>query len=368
MKKIPLNNPDLCADFRTSLLKWYASNHRKLPWRQSQAPYKIWVSEVMLQQTQVAKVLEYYNRFITRFPDLFHLAEADQQEVLKFWELLGYYSRARNLHRAAQLLVEKYDGAIPQKYEEFRSLPGVGDYIAAAVLSIAYQMPYAVLDGNVKRVISRLFILKQPVNDSKSHPGFRKKADLLLAEDQPGQFNQAMMELGAIICKPRNPVCPNCPVKSFCGAYQFELQYKFPVRVQKKEIPQYHISVGIIFKNKKVLITRRKNEGLLGGLWEFPGGKVQPGENSQLACVREIKEEINLSVEIEKYFTTIKHAYTHFKIVMDVYICKYKSGRIKLRSAQDFRWIMIAEIKKYPFPGANHKFLPKLETGFFVKK
>jgi A/G-specific adenine glycosylase len=364
MNKIPLNKPDLRPDFRTSLLEWYTSNHRKLPWRQTQDPYKIWISEVMLQQTQVAKVIEYYHRFIARFPDLLHLAKADEQEVLKYWELLGYYSRARNLHQAAHLVVEKFGGVIPQQYKDFRSLPGVGDYIAAAVMSIAYQQPYAVLDGNVKRVLSRLFLLKDPVNDSKTIGRFRKKAKVLLAVDQPGQFNQAMMELGAMVCKPRNLSCPDCPVKSYCGAFLSGLQDKFPVRIPKKEIPQYHVSVGIIFKNGKVLITRRKNEGLLGGLWEFPGGKVAPGENSQQACIREIKEEVNLTVEIERYFTTIRHAYTHFKIVMDVYVCRFKFGRIKLRSAQDFRWINVGEIEKYAFPGANHKFLPKLQTEF----
>jgi A/G-specific adenine glycosylase len=368
MKNIPLIRLDLHPDFRSSLLEWYASNHRKLPWRRTSDPYEIWISEVMLQQTQVTKVLEYYHPFIARFPDVFHLARADEQEVLKYWELLGYYSRARNLHKAARLVVEKFGGVIPQDCHDFRSLPGVGDYIAAAVLSIAYQRPYAVLDGNVKRVMSRLFLLKEPVNDSKAINGFRKKVDLLLAKNKAGQFNQAMMELGAVVCKPHNPSCPECPVKSYCGAFQSGLQNKFPVRIPQKVIPQYRISVGIVFKNNKVLITRRKDEGLLGGLWEFPGGKVTPAENSYQACIREIKEEVNLAVEIKKFFTTIKHAYTHFKIVMDVYICRYKSGRVKLRSAQDFRWINIVEIEKFPFPGANHKFIPKLKAEFSVIK
>lgn len=368
MKNIPLIRFDLHPDFRSSLLEWYASNHRKLPWRRTSDSYKIWISEVMLQQTQVAKVMEYYDRFITRFSDVFQLAKGDEQEVLKYWELLGYYSRARNLHKAARLVVEKFGGVIPQDYHEFRSLPGVGDYIAAAVMSIAYQQPYAVLDGNVKRVLARLHLLKEPVNDSKAITGFRKKANSLLAVDQPGQFNQAMMELGAVVCKPHNPFCPECPVQTYCGAFQTGLQDKFPVSIPRKEIPQYHISVGIIFKNDKLLITRRKDEGLLGGLWEFPGGKVASGENGQQACIREIKEETNLDVEIEKFFITIKHAYTHFRIVMDVYICRYKSRRVKLRSAQDFRWIKIAEIEEFPFPGANHKFIPKLQAEFSVIK
>ncbi|MDX1708054.1 MAG: A/G-specific adenine glycosylase, partial [Desulfobacterales bacterium] len=202
------------------LIHWYQTNQRDLPWRRSNNPYHIWVSEVMLQQTQVNTVLEYYRRFIKTFTSVTRLAQADEQSVLKLWEGLGYYARARNLHRAAKSVVQQHGGKIPDTWDAFYSLPGVGDYIAAAVLSIAFDRPYAVVDGNVKRVLSRLHKIKNPVNQPSSNSRFAKAADRLLDERQPGTFNQAVMELGALVCIPRKPLCPKCPVRNWCRAYQ----------------------------------------------------------------------------------------------------------------------------------------------------
>lgn len=343
------------------LAEWYIENHRKLPWRATSEPYHIWVSEVMLQQTQVNTVIPYYRRFLSKFPTLPHLARADQQQVLKVWEGLGYYARARNLHRAAQIVLDKHGGIIPSNIVDFMKLPGVGDYIAAAVLSIAFHRPFAVVDGNVKRVLARLFLESAPVNQSSSHRIFKDKAEKMLVRKDPATFNQAVMELGALVCTPRNPDCCNCPIQSLCRAYQSGKVSTYPKRIKKQPVPQYHIAVGVVYKNGRFLITRRKSEGLLGGLWEFPGGKVDQKEAPHASCIREIKEEVNLKVSIDDYLTQVRHAYTHFKIVMDVYCCRYVSGRVKLHGPVDYRWITLEEIDRYPFPKANHKFIPLLK-------
>ena len=349
--------------FRENLLAWFETHRRQLPWRETGDPYRIWVSEVMLQQTQVKKVLEYYQKFVSKFPDVESLASAALQDLLKTWEGLGYYARARNLHKAAQVVVGDLEGEVPADYAEFRKLPGVGEYIAAAVQSIAFNASYAVVDGNVKRVLARLFLIEAPINQSASTKIFQEKADLLLDHNAPGIFNQAMMELGATVCRPQSPTCIVCPVNTVCRAFQTVRQEEFPVRQKPKPLPEYHIITGVVHKDDQVLITQRKLEGLLGGLWEFPGGKVQVKETAEQACVRAIREETNLLVESIKYLTRVKHAYTHFKIVMDVFHCHYRSGEVILNEAVDYRWITVDQIDQFPFPRSNHKFIPLLTQG-----
>jgi A/G-specific adenine glycosylase len=346
---------------RKLLINWYLANHRDLPWRKTTNPYYIWVSEVMLQQTQVATVLPYYRRFLKRFTSLERLAHADVQDVLKVWEGLGYYARARNLHRAAGIILNHHRGIIPDGWDDFRNLPGVGDYIAAAVLSIAFEKPYAVVDGNVKRVLARLLLEEAPVNKSTSIKIFKEAADQLLSPRAPGTYNQALMELGAMVCKPQQPLCSACPIQGLCLAYEAGRVDEYPKKLKKSPTPQFNIAVGVVFKNSSVLITRRKPDGLLGGLWEFPGGKIQNGEKAKDACIREIKEETNLSVGVESHLSRVKHAYTHFKIIMDVFCCSYLAGKVKLNGPVDHRWIKPEELDDYPFPMANHKFFPALK-------
>ena len=343
------------------LIQWYSKNRRSLPWRETADPYSIWLSEVMLQQTQVSTVIPYYLGFLKKFPTLRSLALADQQEVLKMWEGLGYYARARNLHKAAQIVAADHQGRIPSERRIFQKLPGVGDYIAAAVLSIAFKHPFAVVDGNVKRVLARLMKFKDPVNISSSHKIYKTAAQKLLYRDDPSTFNQAIMELGALVCTPRNPNCGACPMRPFCKAHHTGDVNVYPKRAAKRPVPQDHIAVGVVYKKDRLLITRRKPEGLLGGLWEFPGGKVVANETPQQTCIREIAEEVNLTVRVDEHLTRVRHAYTHFKIVMDVYCCQYVSGRVKLNGPVDYRWIRLDEIEQYAFPKANHKFFSTLK-------
>lgn len=317
----------------------------------------------MLQQTRVATVIPYYTSFLERFPDIGTLASSDQDAVLKAWEGLGYYARARNLHRAASEVMHRHGGEIPRDAELFRRLPGVGQYICAAVSSIAFDTPLAAVDGNVRRVLARLFAVKAPVNRSSSGREFQQIANVLLDRSNPGDFNQAMMELGATICTPTKPVCGACPVADYCVARDSERVVDFPVREKRKPIPQYHVAVGVIEDGDRVLITQRPQSGLLGGLWEFPGGKVRSGESAEEACRREIAEEVNLTVEVGAFVGRVRHAYTHFKVEMDVFRCRYTGGKISLNGPTDYRWVVLEELDDYALPRANHKFLPLLRDG-----
>ena len=214
-----------------------------------------------------------------------------------------------------------------------------------------------------KRVLARLFLIDAAINQSSSTKIFQEKADLLLDHTAPGIFNQAMMELGATVCRPQSPTCIVCPVNTICRAFQTVRQEEFPVRQKSKPLPEYHMAAAVIHKDDMILITQRKPEGLLGGLWEFPGGKTQAQETAEQACVRVIREETNLLVEPIEYLTRVKHGYTHFKIVMDVFHCDYQSGEVVLNEAADYRWITADQIDQFPFPSSNHKFIPLLTQG-----
>ncbi|MDE0017812.1 MAG: A/G-specific adenine glycosylase [Candidatus Poribacteria bacterium] len=348
-------------DFRDALLVWFERYQREMPWRNTDDPYRIWVSEVMLQQTQVKKVVDYYEKFVARFPSVQDLAAAPLQDVLKVWEGLGYYARARNLHKAAQVIVNELDAEIPLDYATFRKLPGVGDYSAAAVQSIAFNAPYAAVDGNIKRVLARLFLMDAPINDAKSAKLFQEKADALLDRNAPGLFNQAVMELGAMVCRPQSPTCLVCPVNAFCEAFDTMRQDEFPKRRASKPTPEHHLAVGVIYNSiGEVLLTQRQLDGLLGGLWEFPGGEIADSETAEAACVRTIAEVVNLSVRNVRYLTRVRHAFTHFKIVVDVFQCDYEAGEVALNGPRDAKWVTVAALRDYPLPRATHKFLDEL--------
>ena len=357
---IKLHSSESYQKFRDNLLKWFEKHQREMPWRGIDDPYKIWVSEVMLQQTQVKKVVAYYERFIDKFPDVQQLAAAQLQDVLKVWEGLGYYARARNLHKAAQIIVKEYNGEITNDYATFRKLPGIGDYSAAAVHSIAYNEPYAAVDGNIKRVLARLFLMDTPINDSTATKLFQHKADELLDQENPGFFNQAMMELGATVCRPQSPTCLVCPVNLYCGAFQTARQDEYPKRKKNEKVPEHHMAAGVIYKGDKVLIVQRPLDGLLGGLWEFPNGQIAENETAEAACIRYITDVANLAVTNLKSLTRVRHAFTHFKIVVDVFQCDYRSGEVVLNGPIDAKWVKLSELKDYPLPRATHKILEEL--------
>jgi len=353
--------PGFKTSFVDKLLDWYRENKRDLPWRQTSDPYRIWLSEIMLQQTQVDAVIPYYKRFLQKFPDLCSLADATLADVLKVWEGLGYYARARNLLNAAQLMVRNNGGAMPQTHDELIKIPGIGPYTAAAVASIAFNEDYPVVDGNVLRVLSRIFKIEDAPGKKGTKTKFVDAARELLPEGQASEFNQAMMELGALICLPKNPKCDQCPVTSLCLAFQtLENPAVLPIKAPPRNKPHYDVVVGIIWNKGKIFIDQRPTDGLLGGLWEFPGGKKELNETLEECLEREIFEELGIRVKVQGPFMTVPHAYTHFKVTIHSFQCQLLDGKPKPRKAIDWKWVTPKEITKYPFPKANKKILDAL--------
>ncbi len=353
--------PATRAAIRRHLGRWYDGSRRDLPWRRTSDPYAVWVSEVMLQQTQVKTATPYYQRFLEQFPDVARLAAADERAVLKAWEGLGYYSRARNMHKASKLIAGRLAGRLPDDWSGMRGLPGVGDYIAAAVLSIAHGRTYAVVDGNVKRVLARLFRVEVPVNRPAGHNAYQALADELLDAADPGRHNQALMELGAMVCTPKQPACHQCPICRFCRALQAEAVHWYPLRAESRRIPQKHRAVGVVLKRGRLLLTRRPGHGLLAGLWEFPGGPVDDGEILTSAFAGSIAETTGLTVAVDRKVVTVRHTYTHFKLHMEVFLCHWRSGKVRLKGPTAFRWVSLGELSEFPLHKAMHKALPALE-------
>ncbi|MHA2611448.1 MAG: A/G-specific adenine glycosylase [bacterium JZ-2024 1] len=330
------------------------------------------MSETMLQQTPVQTVLRYFPRFLERFPSPKFLAKASLDEVLKQWEGMGYYARARNLHRAAQILWNAFEKSPFKDFgrfvrhwlkqeEKIFSLPGVGKNIGAMILSLCFKKSYPVLDANALRVYSRWFALKE---EYLSRDLLKKVEPIarFFVQKHPGLCNQAIIELGETICLPRKPRCEICPVSPFCDAFQTGKMSIFPLRKARKDVPFFSVVAAVIQKNGRILITRRKDEGLLGGLWEFPGGKVEKGESDEEALKRELKEELNLNVHVGKFLMKISHRYTHMKVLLKVYEAEILSGDLKKIGVSDYRWVRPEEMQRYAFPAADKKILSYLQN------
>ncbi|WP_448594415.1 A/G-specific adenine glycosylase [Thermoflexus hugenholtzii] len=338
-----------------ALLRWYETHRRDLPWRRRQDPYAVWVAEAMLQQTRVETVIPYYERFLARFPTLQDLAAAPLEEVLKAWEGLGYYARARHLHEAARRLLEERGGEFPRTLAEWRRLPGVGPYMAAAILSIAFGQDVVALDGNAIRVLARLFAFDQDPRRPAGRRPLQQRAERLLPPGQAGAFNQALMDLGATLCTPKSPRCPECPLRAFCAAYARGSPEAFPVRAPRRALPHYDVTAGVIEADGRVLIAQRPLQGMLGGLWEFPGGKVEPGESLEECLRRELREELGIEVEVGEPVLTLRHTYTHMRITLHVFRCRIRSGTPQPIGCADVRWVPIAELDRYAFPRTDQR-------------
>ena len=386
------------ASWVHQLLDWFSTEQRPMPWRQTPSSYGTWISEMMLQQTQVATVIPYFERFMTLFPTVFDLAAADEQTVLKAWEGLGYYSRARNLHKASKILVSDYNGKLPDNYNELLKLPGIGPYCAAAISSIAFSQPSKILvsdyngklpdnynellklpgigpycaaaissiafsqpvpvvDGNVLRVFTRFWGIFDDIRQNSVKDMLFHKLSHYIKDSNPSDFNQAIMECGALICTPKQVKCAICPISTDCFAFKHDKVHELPFKSKKGPTPHYTIAVGVVFKNNKILIGQRKSDQMLGGLWEFPGGKQEKNEALKDTVKRELKEECNIEVEVEDCIKIVKHAYSHFKITLHAYRCHYISGDLIAKSAKQLKWVKKAELDLYPFPKANKAFL-----------
>ena len=344
-----------------ALLRWFDRHQRWMPWRECATPYRVWVSEIMLQQTQVAAVIPYFERFMAEFPTLRALARADLQEVLKAWQGLGYYARARHLHGAAQD-VEAGGGGLPTSAAALARLPGVGAYTAAAIASICFKEAVPVVDGNVLRVFARFWGLEEDVRSARMRRALSDRLAPLVPQDRPGDFNQAIMELGAVVCRPRGPDCPSCPLKSACSAYGSGRVDALPVRVRRSPVPHYDIAVGIVRRRGRVLVARRRADAMLGGLWEFPGGKRRPGETLPAACRREIREETGLRVGVGKPLGVVSHAYSHFRVTLHIFACEAPDGRARALASDELRWCRPGELDTLPFPAANVRVIELIRT------
>ncbi|MEB3210284.1 MAG: A/G-specific adenine glycosylase [Leptolyngbyaceae bacterium] len=354
-------SPQSIDTLRRSLLSWYHSNGRDLPWRHTRNPYNVWVSEIMLQQTQVNTVIPYYHRWLDTFPSVKELAAADQQQVLKCWQGLGYYARARNLHRAAQLVLEHHAGQFPQSLEVAMQLPGIGRTTAGGILSAAFDLATPILDGNVKRVLTRLIGLPYPPRRAEAL--LWEVSSLLIDPQHPRDFNQALMDLGATICIPKAPACDPCPWQSECSAYASNLQTTLPMTEKRSPLPHKQIGVGVIWNDDgQILIDRRRQEGLLGGMWEFPGGKIEPNETVEECIKREIREELDIDITVGDRLTTVDHTYSHFRVTLHVYHCQYQSGVPTPLECDEIKWVALEDLSTYPFPKANEQIIAALQA------
>jgi A/G-specific adenine glycosylase len=312
----------------------------------------------MLQQTQVETVIPYYLRFLKKFPSVKTLAQARPDDVLKLWENLGYYSRARHLHAAAKEIVARWAGNLPKNKKELLDLPGIGEYTADAILSIAFTQPVAAVDGNVSRVISRLFALRKPSGSPKSREQVRKRVDRLLSKKQPGRFNQAIMDLGATLCTPRTPACISCPLKGLCRAKELGLQEQLPVAKKKPALFHKHMIAAILFDGKKRrLVVQRPASGLLGGLWKFPGGERGENETLEEALGRTVQEELGLHVRALRTIGSVKHAYTHFRVTFHAYRCALVRGRIRSLQGRKWKWVSTEQLHALALSKAERKIL-----------
>lgn len=334
--------------FSAMLLDWYRQYGRDFPWRRHPQPYDVWVSEIMAQQTRLETVLPYYQRWMERFPTLGDLAAADQQEVLSVWEGLGYYSRARNLHRAAQVVISELGGQIPPTSDELRKLPGIGPYTAGAIASLAFGRDEAVVDGNVKRVLARCFGVRQPVNTPAGEKRIWELAREHLPIGQAGGYNQALMDLGATICLPRRPSCHNCPLAGICAANRENLQEELPVKKIKPTTPHYTVTAAVLWEDGKVLLAKRPQDDLLGGMWEYPGGKRESDETLPACLEREIFEELGVKIEVGEELGVFRHAYTHYRVTLHAFSCSITGGVLQMHYHNDLVWVSLAELGSYP--------------------
>jgi len=343
--------------FSKLLNKWYSHNARSLPWRETKDPYKIWISEIMLQQTTVNAVIPYYKKWIKEFPSVNHVACAPLEKILKSWQGLGYYTRARNIHAASKIIVHDFDCKIPKDPQKLKKLPGFGPYTVGAVLSIAYNLQFTIIDANVRRVFMRILAIEGQATTTHD-PVIRIHLEKILPKRNTGNFNQALMELGALLCRSQNPLCLQCPVNGLCKAYKKGIQEITPAS-KKMEYKDLDVAIGILKKGSKFFIQQRPAKGLLADLWEFPGGKLEPHENKQKALARELKEECDVTIEESQHFMDTIHFYTNHRVKLHVYFCKSKKYPTQ---GDRKKWVSLKEMLHYPMPSGSAKIVNKLKN------
>ena len=351
-----LSAPGIASRISSSLLGWFRVAAREMPWRNTRDPYRIWVSEIMLQQTRVDTVTPYYERFVARFPDVRSLAHARPDSVMKAWEGLGYYARARNLQRAARIVADRNDGNFPRTVEELSALPGVGRSTAGAIAALAFGADAPVLDANARRVVARLFgVPGDPATASVLKNLWDRSAGLV-AKGKGRDTALAVMDLGAVVCLPRAPRCGECPVNAFCVAFRDGTQEEIPKRAARKSVPHYDV-VAALFRRPDgaFFLLRRPPEGLLGGLWAFPSGKRTGGESLECALRRAVREKLGVGAAIQRKVGAVHHAYSHYRITLHGYVCSAAGGRFP--SGKGAGWLRPGSRDRFAIPRADRKLL-----------
>lgn len=337
------------------LLTWYRKNGRTLPWRGHPDPYAVWVSEIMLQQTRVETVIPYFEKWMKQFPTIKTLADSSEHDVLNLWEGLGYYSRARNLHKAAKIVVEKYHGELPRDLGALGQLPGIGRYTVGAIASMAFGLDEPTLDGNLRRIFARVFDVSQPADAPTGEKILWGLAAEHLPKGQAGDFNQALMDLGATICLPKNPRCLICPLMKLCKARELGIQEKRPVLKPKKSTPYYVHAAAVIVRQGYVLLAKRQSKGLLGGMWEFPNGRVSGDPAKELA--KAIQTVYRLKVRRKDALGIVQHAYTHFKVTVHAFNC----GLVSMSKNKNLKWVKVMDLEEYPMGKVDRQIANKIK-------
>lgn len=345
-------------EIEEKLIDWYKKNHRKLPWRETKNPYYIWISEVMLQQTRVDTVIDYYRRFVQQFPTIKDLAEAEEEAVLKAWEGLGYYSRAKRIHQAAKIIMEKYNCQMPRDYETLRRLPGIGSYTAGAIVSIAFHQPVAAVDGNVMRVFSRVFYIKEDITQSKTQKYMQKIGEKVVSQRNPSYYNQGLMELGALVCTPTSPRCLACPLFYLCEARELGEQEELPVKLKKPKPREVIMEMALVQKGEDFLITKRSGEGLLEGLWALPAVEKEAVLEGGRSIALELEKTFGMEVTNICYLQEKKHVFTHIKWKMRLYRMELVAE--KKIDYPMIRWVSLKELENFPLPTAFKKLLTNI--------
>ena len=356
-----MTRPKKPAGWVRALLDWYQENRRPMPWRRRPTPYAVWISEIMLQQTQVDTVTPYYKKFLKRFPNVKRLAQASEQDVLKCWEGLGYYSRARNLHKAAKQISNTNGGRLPSTASALQQLPGIGDYTAAAIASIVFGQAVPSIDGNVLRVMTRFRGIEDSITKPSVREAIRDDLQRFMPLTAPGDFNQALMELGATVCRSRSPFCDRCPLKRGCAARRAGIIDQVPYKPPRGPIPERRAVAGLLRNKRKMLVSKRPTDQLLGGLWEFPGGHCRPRESQRAALSRTIAETCGLKILPGRRLCTVEHAFSHFKLRLHVYECSKHNGTLKRGAESDeLRWLSREELQQVPLSKVTLKILDAL--------
>ena len=351
----PANN---LRKLREGLLSWFDANRRKLPWRVSYSPYQVWISEIMLQQTQVKTMLPYFHRWMARFPDAASIAKAPEDEILRFWEGLGYYARARNIRKAAQMMVTEYGGEVPGDFDSVRKLPGIGRYTAGAIMSVAFNADYPAPDANAGRILARVFDIAHPSGSKEFAETVWRVASNILPPGRARDFNQALMDLGSIVCLSNEPSCAQCPLSCCCAAFRKGLIADRPVKARKKTTAQIVRAAAVMVSEGRVLIRKRPETGLMPNLWELPGGEVPEGKSPEQALRQIWLDELGIRLGPMESLCVIKHSHTSFRVTLHAFWCGgYHPAPGPANKAAQLRWASMNELEKLAFSSAHRRII-----------